>query len=224
MTVGTLEFIQANMIDRFRNEFINNNYILINENDFGISNNIKYDFVNDYYDKLEDDIKSVHKDRQRARDSFEFLCNEEAGVIDLRAADNISLVNKNYEGERIYKRISLIDNLLCRQLSQIFLSIVSSTNHGIIGINLFRTRNIVTETRHRDFVNYVLIFCLNINGTGAVTQLTSDKDGNDILTEVAINPGDIFIFKDELFFHYTSPLIAIDDNPVRDVIIMTIGD
>lgn len=205
-------------------ELLMNQYISLGELELDISLHNKKDFVKSYYSDLERDMKDVHANRDRARDVLRYSRMNDELVFS--SEEKISLVNKNYAGTREYKRIVLIDHPLCRLLAKIFLTIIPKNEQkpqGLLGINLFRTYGVITETRHKDEVDYVLIYCLNVNGKGAMTQLTKDKEGKMLLKETFLHAGDIFIFKDEPFYHFTTPLIKTDANPVRDVIIMTIG-
>ena len=94
---------------------------------------------------------------------------------------------------------------------------------GTFGINCFRTFSVVTETRHRDHEDHVIIYCLAKSCGGGTTQLSTDAPGEDVVLEVTLTTGDILIFRDSYFYHYTSPLQAIGRALcVRDALVMTI--
>lgn len=209
-----VEIAKSNIVDQ--------NYILLNQSDFHISGQLKERFLNKYFCQLEQDLRDVHSNRMRARDVFDFC---KTGLsLTLSSSEDITIFNKNYEGNREYKRINLIKDTLIYKLAKNFIFITENTNsQGKLGINLFQTFDIVTETRHRDHVNYVLIYCLNVKGLGAITQLSDDMEGGNIVAEFSLQEGEILIFNDSAFYHYTTPLISNTlDYSKRDVIIMTI--
>lgn len=212
------------LLEKYRSKLADEFFVQLNESDFGIYAENRKSFNKQYFDALQTDMADVHKNRERGRDVFEYARKE--NQIHFHSGQSIELVNRNYEGIREYKRTSLIDNQLCMQLASSFVHMVPiehTKEQGLLGVNLFRTFNVVTETRHQDFVDYVLIYCLSVNGREAITQLSLDKEGKKIVKEVQLEPGEILIFKDSEFFHYTTPLESCGNNPIRDVIIITIG-
>ncbi|MBV9385187.1 MAG: 2OG-Fe dioxygenase family protein [Chroococcidiopsidaceae cyanobacterium CP_BM_ER_R8_30] len=82
--------------------------------------------------------------------------------------------------------------------------------------------NPAPEGIHRDGVDLVGIFSVNRKGIrGAETHLYKDKDGEPVFSKV-LNPGELLVFKDNQYFHYTSPISAIGtEQGSRDVFVMT---
>ncbi|GAB4242425.1 MAG: 2OG-Fe dioxygenase family protein [Elainellaceae cyanobacterium] len=82
--------------------------------------------------------------------------------------------------------------------------------------------NPAPEGRHRDGVDLVGIFSVGRTGVeGAETHLYQDKQGNPVLSKV-LNPGEFLIFRDDQYFHYTTPIRAITSElGTRDVFVLT---
>src|SRR5579871_3365872 len=124
-------------------------YTTFHENRLNLDLAKRKAFVDEYYLNLEADKKDVHANRDRARDVFEY--SRTGGGIHFNSAKDIKLVDKNYEGVREYKRLPLINDLFCNSLARDFLSLIPKIDqkpHGLLGLNLFRTYDVVTQTRH----------------------------------------------------------------------------
>jgi hypothetical protein len=78
------------------------------------------------------------------------------------------------------------------------------------------------EGIHQDGVDIVGIFCVNRrNIDGAVTSLFRSKTGPPIFTKI-LNPGELLVFNDKQFFHFTSSLTTNSIDPgIRDVFVLT---
>lgn len=207
-------------LERFSNNLTKNGYVLLNEMEIGLDAEVRSKITNKYFSNLEKDNPEVHSNRLRSREVL--LFNRANDQFSFKQSDSIELVNRNYEGVRTYKRVNLLDDF---DFSFLFKSLINICEphkniNGSMGINLFRTYKVVTETRHRDFEDYVIIYCINKTGNGAFTQLTKDAVGKEIIFEASLKAGEILVFKDEPFYHYTTPLES--DEP-RDVVIITLG-
>ncbi|HEY9619067.1 MAG TPA: 2OG-Fe dioxygenase family protein [Crinalium sp.] len=82
--------------------------------------------------------------------------------------------------------------------------------------------NPAPEGIHRDGVDLVGIFSVCRNGVeGAETHLYKTKKDSPVISKV-LTPGEFLVFRDEQFFHYTSPIQATTDaQGVRDVFVLT---
>jgi hypothetical protein len=98
-----------------------------------------------------------------------------------------------------------------------------------IGVHQIRTTasseklgNPAPEGIHRDGVDVVGIFSVDRNGIGGgETHLYRTKDTPPAFSKV-LNPGEFLVFRDEQYFHYTSPVNAItDEMGTRDVFVLT---
>lgn len=78
------------------------------------------------------------------------------------------------------------------------------------------------EGIHQDGVNLVGIFCVNRHHVrGGITHLYRLPTAPPILNKV-LNPGELLIFNDQTFFHFTTPIFPDTRSPGwRDVFILT---
>lgn len=78
------------------------------------------------------------------------------------------------------------------------------------------------EGIHQDGVDLVGIFCVTRkNIKGGLTSLYRSKDEAPIFTKI-LNPGELLIFNDKQFFHFTSMVNTIGSEPgIRDVFVLT---
>lgn len=78
------------------------------------------------------------------------------------------------------------------------------------------------EGIHQDGVDLVGIFCVaRKNMTGGLTSLYKSKEEAPIFTKI-LNPGELLVFNDKQFFHFTSILNALAaELGVRDVFVLT---
>ncbi|MDJ0735728.1 MAG: 2OG-Fe dioxygenase family protein [Nostocaceae cyanobacterium] len=103
------------------------------------------------------------------------------------------------------------------------------STHNEIGVHQIRTTtsaqeigNPAPEGIHQDGVDLVGIFCIDRNNiAGGITYLYKEKNEKPILTTI-LQPGSFLIFNDHQFFHFTSPIQAINsDRGYRDVFVLT---
>jgi hypothetical protein len=103
------------------------------------------------------------------------------------------------------------------------------SQHNQIAVHQIRTiasqnklGNPAPEGIHKDGVDLVGIFCVNREKiSGGETSLYKDKNGSPIFQEI-LNPGEILIFNDKQFLHYTSPIKPTSDRlGIRDVFVLT---
>lgn len=102
------------------------------------------------------------------------------------------------------------------------------TPHREIAVHQIRTTaalnsvgNPAPEGIHRDGVDLVGIFSIQRrNVDGAETHLYVDKEEDPVISKV-LNPGELLVFRDDQYFHYTTPIRAIAEQGVRDVFVLT---
>jgi hypothetical protein len=81
--------------------------------------------------------------------------------------------------------------------------------------------NPAPEGIHRDGVDLVGIFSVHRQGVnGAETHLYQSKPGKPVFSKI-LHPGEFLIFRDDQYFHYTSPIRTTKDTGVRDVFVLT---
>ncbi len=84
--------------------------------------------------------------------------------------------------------------------------------------------NPAPEGVHHDGVDLVGILCIARHQVlGAETQLSLTKAGAPIFKKV-LNPGELLVFNDHQFFHYTTPIMPVKDHGHRDVFVFTCPD
>ncbi|MDJ0702964.1 MAG: 2OG-Fe dioxygenase family protein [Leptolyngbyaceae cyanobacterium MO_188.B28] len=79
------------------------------------------------------------------------------------------------------------------------------------------------EGIHRDGVDLVGVFCVNReNIEGGESHLYKSKDGDPIFSKI-LNPGELLVFNDHQFFHFTSIVkaLASEKTGIRDVFVLT---
>lgn len=104
------------------------------------------------------------------------------------------------------------------------------SDFNIIGVHQIRTTatsgklgNPAPEGIHRDGVDIVGIFSVDRHAIrGGETHLYQTKSGELPVFSKVLNPGEFLVFKDDQYFHYTSPVKAIGaEQGTRDVFVLT---
>lgn len=99
-----------------------------------------------------------------------------------------------------------------------------------IGVHQIRTTassnklgNPAPEGIHRDGVDVVGIFSVDRHGIGGgKTHLYRNKQDESPVFSKVLHSGEFLVFKDDQYFHYTSPVNATDtDQGTRDVFVLT---
>lgn len=85
--------------------------------------------------------------------------------------------------------------------------------------------NPAPEGIHQDGVDLVGVLCIYRDKvTGGETQLYPDSDGNPVFSKI-LNPGELLVFNDHQFFHFTTPIIPDKEGiGIRDVFVFTCPD
>ena len=79
------------------------------------------------------------------------------------------------------------------------------------------------EGTHRDGVDMVGVFCVSReNIEGGETYLYKSKNGDPVFTKI-LNPGELLVFNDHQFFHFTSIIktLSSEKKGIRDVFVLT---
>jgi len=109
-----------------------------------------------------------------------------------------------------------------------FCKLCSTVNE--IGVHQIRTTasfdeigNPAPEGIHRDGVDLVGIFSISRhNISGAETYLYKSQQDRKPVLEKVLNPGELLVFDDRQFLHFTSPIQAnVDEGGTRDVFVFT---
>lgn len=103
------------------------------------------------------------------------------------------------------------------------------STYSELGVHQIRTTtsaqkigNPAPEGIHRDGVDLVGIFCVNReNIEGGETCLYRDKNSSPVFKKI-LNPGELLVFSDRHFYHYTAPIKPSGDRQgIRDVFVIT---
>jgi histidine decarboxylase len=90
-----------------------------------------------------------------------------------------------------------------------------------------KSGNPAPEGIHRDGVDVVGIFAVHRRGIGGgethlYTSRDKNRDSNPPVFSKVLHPGEFLVFRDDQYFHYTSPVNAIAaEEGVRDVFVLT---
>jgi hypothetical protein len=206
-------------------------YALTTDESIGLPPKYSVNFRNSYFTDsiLRRDEGDWPIDRKRARDVIHYQWDDDGQLV-LREHDSITLVDRaDIEGVRDHARVRLLDDPEGRNLVARLLSLVPPERrraHCTFGVNLFRTFTDVVTKPHKDDEEFIIIYVLNRDGDGAETRLYDAKTepgcSEPVLTQ-QLNPGDLIIFEDNLFFHEATPLISPPGGTaMRDALICTV--
>nr|BFD32256.1 2OG-Fe dioxygenase family protein [Pigmentibacter ruber] len=143
-----------------------------------------------------------------------------------------SLETNSYNGNLNRNFENIDDNVLKEIETQILPNIIcelplSEYQVGIHQIRVFSEDNtlglVAPEGIHQDGFKFLAICCIaKKNISGAITQII-DQDKITIVYEKALNPFDLIIFNDEIFYHYTSSFKSKNNKieSYRDVFVFT---
>lgn len=209
-------------------------YALTTESDIGLPVKCAKNLLQTYFDggQLRHDDGDTPRDRERARDVVLYQWND--GKLTLEEYETIAIWDRSgIKGERIHKRIELLQDRQARELIETFLSLVPEDRRqprGTFGVNLFRTHTNVVTKPHHDDEQFIILYVLDRQGDGAESYLYRHEQGTDdpagigerVLFE-QLNPGDLMIFEDKKFKHGATPLTPPPgEQAKRDVLVCTI--
>jgi 2-oxoglutarate-Fe(II)-dependent dioxygenase family protein len=209
-------------------------FALTTEWDIGLPVKCAKNLRETYFDggQLRHDEGDRPHDRERARDVILYEWNN--GKLILEEYETIAIWDRSgIKGERIHKRIELLQDPQAREFIETFLSLVPEKRRqprGTFGVNLFRTHTDVVSKPHQDEEEFIFLYVLDREGDGAVSYLYNyDKQnmgaeeiGGQILRK-QLNPGDLMIFEDRRFKHGATPLTPPPGGRAkRDVLVCTV--
>jgi hypothetical protein len=204
------------------------------EREAGLPVNFRRDFLRKYFDDgvMRYDPGDFPVDRTRARDVIWYQWRD--GDLDLREFEKITITDRaDIPGAREHARVMLLQDPEGERLVRIFLGLVPPEwrqQGGTFGVNLFRTRSDVVSKPHHDNEQFVILYVLDRIGGGAESYL---YNAGDVTAEGLasagpvfkhqLSPGEILIFRDDLFKHGASALEPFSEEPPhRDVLVCTV--
>ena len=208
-------------------------YALTTEWDIGLPPRIGRDLRETYYDggQLRSDIED-NGTRESARDVIIYEWTNDGLWLEEYATITIA-DRSRIKGERIHKRIVILQDLAFKNLVEQFLSLVPPDrrqNKGTFGVDFARTYSCPVTKPHRHDEEFIIIYVLERIGDGAETYLYrwdnarhGDKDDGEQVLWKQLNAGDILIFDDSQFKHGTTPLQSLPgETAMRDTLVCTV--
>ncbi len=219
---------------RVHRKIADDGYALTTEWDIGLPVKCAKNLQGTYFDggQLRHDEGDRPHDRERARDVILYEWID--GELTLEEYKSIAIWNRSeIKGERIHKRIELLQDRQARDLIETFLSLVPEDRRqqrGTFGVNLFRTHTDVVSKPHQDEEEFIILYVLGREGDGAESylykydeqEMGAEEVGEQVLRK-QLNAGDLLIFEDSKFKHGATPLIPPPGGlATRDVLVCTV--
>jgi 2OG-Fe dioxygenase len=226
--------IPVSELRRVHQDITEYGYALTTEWDIGLPLKCGKNLRETYFDggQLRCDKGDRPHDRERARDVILYEWSD--GKLALEEYETIAIWDRSgIKGERIHKRIELLQDRQARDLIETFLSLVPEDrrqSRGTFGINLFRTHTDVVTKPHQDEEEFVILYVLDREGDGAESYLyqhdereADDEEVGELVLQKQLNPGDLMIFEDSRFKHGATPLTPPSGGRAkRDVLVCTV--
>jgi 2OG-Fe dioxygenase len=226
---------QMSEMARVHSKVSGRGYATTTEWDIGLPEKCAWEFLNNYFNRgeLRHDQGDFPVDRERARDVI--LYEWHGDELTLEEYETIVIHDRSgIKGDRIHKRIELLQNPVARQLVETFIRMVPEDRRrprGTFGVNMFRTHTDVVTKPHQDDEEFIFLYVLDRDGDGAVSYLY-DNDGTgrpgvaddaEPLMWEQLNPGELMVFEDARFKHGATPLVPPKTGEAkRDVLVCTI--
>jgi 2OG-Fe dioxygenase len=221
-------------LDDTWSDLIRKGYAITSDEALGLPEKFRTNFGQTYFNDqvLEDDLGGKPPGRKRARDVIRYQWRD--GGLHVQEHEKITIKDRDGRpGEREHTRVPLLNDPQAEELIRTLLGLVPPPQRqadGTFGVNLFRTVKDVVTSPHHDREELCVIYVLDRVGGGAETRLYRPDDVPDQGEPTAdpvlrhqLNPGEIIIFKDELFKHSTTPLEpSSGESARRDVVVCTV--
>ncbi|HET9138873.1 2OG-Fe dioxygenase family protein [Actinophytocola sp.] len=169
-----------------------------------------------------DDIPA---DRLRARDvvRYDWVGDE----VKLAEHHTVAIEDRgDHPGRREFTRADvLFDPVLSHWIRRVLALVPESDRQlsGTFGLNFFRTFTNVVTKPHRDGEEFIIVYVVDKVGAGARSQLFVPHEP-DPHFEVELSPGDLIIFRDDMFEHNVTPLLPTGGHPPRrDALVCTVN-
>ena len=224
----------ASELRRVHKKVATDGYALTTEWDIGLPLKCGKNLQRTYFDggQLRHDEGDRPHDRERARDVILYEWND--GKLTLEEYETIAIWDRSeIKGERIHKRIELLDDPQAKELIETFLSLIPEDRRqprGTFGVNLFRTHTDVVSKPHQDVEEFIILYVLDREGDGAESylyeydeqEMGAEEVGKQVLRK-QLNPGDLMIFEDSRFKHGATQLVPPPGGrATRDVLVCTV--
>jgi len=163
-------------------------------------------------------------DRLRARDVVRY--NRFGDDLDLAEHDTVELPDRdNPMRIRLFDQTEVLKDEKFVALVKTLLNLVPKRRRkaaGTFGINMFRTFTDVVTKPHHDEEEYVIVYVVAKTANGGRTQLLHNEC-DDIILERELQPGQLLMFRDDMFRHSATTLEATAEKGAhRDALICTV--
>jgi hypothetical protein len=220
--------------DNARAALAGQGYALMDDREVGLTEKFRATFLQKYFNDnvLRHDDGDWPVDRKRARDVIRYQWSDNG--LHLWEHETISLTDRSgIPGKRDHSRVMLLADPWVGKLVYAFLSLMPPSRRqcdGTFSINLFRTLTNVVTSPHHDGEEFTILYVLDRIGEGAESylylpddvRLAGQSDTEPVLKQ-QLNPGQMLIFDDRLFLHWTTPLVPPPSGRAkRDTLVCTI--
>jgi len=210
-------------IAEYREQLDRLGYLIVTDEELGvpfrehIATNF---FTSEHLRRYEGDMPI---DRLRARDVVRY--NRFGEDLDLAEHDTVELPDRdNPMRIRLFDQTEVLKDEKFAALVKTLLNLVPENRRkpaGTFGINMFRTFTDVVTKPHHDEEEYVVVYVLTKTAKGGRTQLLHN-DRDEVILEHELQPGELIIFRDEMFRHSATTLEAHEAGAHRDALICTV--
>jgi hypothetical protein len=214
-------------IDRITEKLLVHGYATADDARLGFPADFRDKLAWSYFNDevLQSDVPDIPVDRKRARDVIYYEWHDSR--LDLSEYENILIKNRgNIPGERRHSRVMLLDDDYASNFIRTCLSLIPAEkrhDRGTFGANLFRTFTQVVTQPHQDTEEYVIIYVVGKIGTGAESYLYRADNPDELVFSATLHPGEMIIFKDDLFLHGATSLVPADGRVAqRDALVCTV--
>ncbi|MET8849154.1 2OG-Fe dioxygenase family protein [Amycolatopsis sp. NPDC004625] len=203
-------------------------YLVVSDDDLGLPGaRLREHLLRSYFtqDVLRRYPGDIPADRERARDVVEYAWQGE----DLTLAEHAEIAIEDRGGRperREYARTPVAGDPLFAAWIRAALGLVPEGRRrprGTFGVNLFRTFTNVVTRPHADGEEFVFVYVVDRDGTGAETTLFRPEDPETPVHAQRLEPGQLIVFEDARFLHTASPLVAPPGRRARrDALVCTV--
>lgn len=165
----------------------------------------------------------IPTDRLRARDVVRY--NRFGDDLDLTEHDTVELPDRdNPMRIRLFDQTEVLKDEKFAALVRTLLNLVPERRRrsaGTFGVNMFRTFTDVVTKPHHDDEEYVVVYVVAKTAKGGRTQLLHN-DRDEVVLERELRPGELIMFRDDMFRHSATRLETAAGGVHRDALICTV--
>ncbi len=203
-------------------------YLVVSDDELGLpGEHLREHLLRTYFtpDVLRCYPGDIPADRRRARDVVEYAWDGE--IPTLTEHPEIAIEGRGGRPERReYARTPVAHDPLFASWIRAVLSLLPEHRRrprGTFGVNLFRTFTNVVTRPHADGEEFVFVYVVDRDGTGAETSLFRPEAPDTAVHTQRLEPGQLIVFEDARFLHTASPLVDPPGGRARrDALVCTV--